>query len=438
MDHQSLGRYTTPHSYENGRVNAATAFGRTHQQFSDVRPHRFAVESPQRRAQHITHQQHRLMWTPELAIQEIVDGSSALPPLQLSSTSRPVFQGRQQQQQLDIKSFQNTSTSTPTTQATAALEFETTSAATNTIDRSLANDRSFGNQQSDTKWSSPYVVERTPLRSALAKKKAQPNSQPSSYRSRSARGLSEERASQSHHESLLASPQNESLQAVSPINIDLSQHHNQLQPFSTPNPKYLPNDTTLSASGVRSDHHSPHSTSRLTPSMEVKIIRKEMSDLRMLLAQEQQRSQALEEDLVFAKGELNNTSVHVDVRERECMELNDFVDTLQKRCRYLEIELSELRTKQEMERRVGRLEQATSTIAAASPKKTDTEFEATSNIIISSLELENRELASRLAQSTLEIAQMKAILDRLELHAPYPPEMVGTAKKQLRHFVELQ
>lgn len=435
MDHRSTGRYAG--------VDSASAFGRHQQQFADVsaRP-RFAVESPQLRAQYTSHQQqHRLMWTPELAIQEIVEGNTALPPLQIMpSASRPAFQGRQQQQHLDIKSFQTTSTSTPTTQATAALEFETTSAATRTIDRSLANEHSFSNQPSDAKWPSPYVVERTPLRSALAKKKPHPSSQPSTYRSRSARGLSEDRANQSSNVSLLASPQNESLQAVSPINIDLSNHH-QLQPFSTPNPKYLPNDTTLSAGGARSDYNSPHSAAKLTPSMEVKILRKEVSDLRMQLVQEQQRSRTLADDLFLAKGELNNTSVHVDVRERECMELNDFVDTLQRRCRSLEIELSELRTTQEMKHRLSRLEQATSPIAAAaaSPRRPDVaDLQNSSNIIISSLEYENRELATRLAQATLEIAQMKAILDRLELHAPYPPELVGTAKKQLRLFAEIQ
>lgn len=368
--------------------------------------------SPRHRA--LSSQQHRLMWTPELAIREISD---AVETHRLSGRStrndRPV-------PQLDIRSVSAT-TSTPTTQATAALEFETTSAAT-TAERSFANSSSFAVHHSTSK----RMAHASPHPSSNH------NTKHNAYRSRSARVMDEEQqASVRRYHGLDTSPREDPIPRcdVSPIHIDLSAA--QQYPFTaTPDPKFLPNDTTMSSSGRLREHSRLDNCS---PRSDPQDMRHEIADLRLQLFKEQKRSEALHQELQAAKNVLNDTSIHVDVRERECVELNDFVDALQKRCTSLENDLSLARKEVALQRKRNDSPHCSTSEFQESQQKA----EPLSNNP-QPLDDDVHLLAPRLAQATLEIAQMKAVLDRLGLHPPYPQELIGSARKHVRAFTAIQ
>ena len=178
--------------------------------------------------------------------------------------------------------------------------------------------------------------------------------------------------------------------------------------------------------------------------------RDDSEHLRKTLILSQARARVLEEELQRAKEALNNTSVNVTVRETECVELNGLVDSLQ--AEVAQLRDANARLRQQLSNSTNRyaavdVQRSSSLISGQQQRDLEMEFEMKLAELEDAL-CEKRTEAHHwmvqhdaaireLAMAKLRIAQQQAVLDRLDLHPPYPDELIGSARLKKNLFVAL-
>lgn len=217
------------------------------------------------------------------------------------------------------------------------------------------------------------------------------------------------------------------------------------------------------AEGVHQQEHSafaPESLLFSSDAVTPQSSHAQLTHLRKQLSLSQCRNRVLSDELETSRALLNNSSVCVDMREQECVELNACVDALQKNNDMLrqellraqaEIEESRVREScalRELEEQRLVSENLTSqvqqqrqqivglTTSASSPSFEDLQVQHEGlRIVCQRATQENALLASELATVKVMLAEARAVLDRLELHPPFPEALIGSAKRIKSTFV---